>query len=74
MEKPFLRRFTKNIFIVSNCMIAIFFLAGAYVKYFNPANGGSLAYSPSFLRTSCWHSSYFFYFGYLKNLFGASFL
>jgi endonuclease/exonuclease/phosphatase family metal-dependent hydrolase len=38
MEKPFLRRFTKNIFIVSNCIIAIVFLAGAYVKYFNPVH------------------------------------
>jgi endonuclease/exonuclease/phosphatase family metal-dependent hydrolase len=38
MEKPFLRRFTKNIVIVSNCIIAIFFVAGAYVKYFNPAH------------------------------------
>ena len=38
MEKPFLRRFTKNVFIVSNCIIAIFFLVGAYVKYFSPAN------------------------------------
>ena len=38
MEKPFLRRFIKNIFIVSNCIIAIFFLAGAYVKYFSPAH------------------------------------
>ena len=38
MEKPFLRRFTKNIFIISNCIIAIFFLAGSYVKYFSPAH------------------------------------
>ena len=38
METPFLRRFIKNIFIVSNCIIAIFFLAGAYVKYFSPAH------------------------------------
>ena len=37
MEKPFLRRFAKNIFIVLNCIIAIIFLAGAYVKYFNPS-------------------------------------
>ncbi|MEP6950061.1 MAG: endonuclease/exonuclease/phosphatase family protein [Ginsengibacter sp.] len=37
MEKPFLRRFTKNFFIASNFIIALFFLAGAYVKYFNPA-------------------------------------
>ena len=37
MEKPFLRRFTKKIFIVSNCTIALFFLAGAFVRYFNPA-------------------------------------
>jgi endonuclease/exonuclease/phosphatase family metal-dependent hydrolase len=38
MEKPFLRRFTRGIFIVSNCVIALFFLAGAYVKYFSPAH------------------------------------
>ncbi len=38
MEKPLLQRFAKNIFIVSNCIVAIFFLAGAYVKYFNPAH------------------------------------
>ena len=36
MEKPFLRRFAKKIFIISNIIIAILFLAGAYVKYFNP--------------------------------------
>lgn len=36
MEKPFLRRFTKKILIFANCAFAIFFLAGAYVKYFNP--------------------------------------
>jgi endonuclease/exonuclease/phosphatase family metal-dependent hydrolase len=35
MEKPFLRRFVKNLFVVSNCTLAIFFLAGAYVKYFS---------------------------------------
>jgi endonuclease/exonuclease/phosphatase family metal-dependent hydrolase len=38
MEKPFLRRFTKNIFIISNCIVALFFLAGAYVKYFSPTH------------------------------------
>jgi len=37
MEKPFLRRFIKNILIVLNGIVAVFFLAGAYVKYFNPA-------------------------------------
>ncbi|MEO8721643.1 MAG: endonuclease/exonuclease/phosphatase family protein [Ginsengibacter sp.] len=36
MEKPFLRRFTKNIFVVSNIIIGILFLAGANVKYFEP--------------------------------------
>ncbi len=36
MEKPFLRRFTKKIFILSNIVIGILFLAGANVKYFNP--------------------------------------
>ena len=38
MEKSFLRRFAKKIFIASNCIVAILFLAGAYVKYFNPAH------------------------------------
>ena len=37
MEKPFMRRFAKNIFITANCLIAVFFLAGAYVKYFIPS-------------------------------------
>lgn len=37
MEKPFLRRFVKKIFIALNGIIAIFFLVGAYVKYFSPA-------------------------------------
>ena len=37
MEKPFFRRFTKDIFIGSNILIGILFLAGANVKYFNPA-------------------------------------
>ncbi len=36
MQKPFLRRFTKKIFVVLNIIISIFFLAGANVKYFNP--------------------------------------
>lgn len=36
MQKPFLRRFTKKIFIVSNIAIGILFLAGANVKYFDP--------------------------------------
>jgi len=38
MEKPYLRRFTKKIFIASNIVIGVLFLAGANVKYFNPAN------------------------------------
>ncbi len=36
MEKPFLRRFAKKIFIVLNCITALIFIAGAYVKYFSP--------------------------------------
>jgi endonuclease/exonuclease/phosphatase family metal-dependent hydrolase len=36
MEKPFLRRFTKKIFVVSNIIISVLFLAGANVKYFDP--------------------------------------
>jgi endonuclease/exonuclease/phosphatase family metal-dependent hydrolase len=36
MEKPFLRRFTKKIFVASNIIIGLLFLAGANVKYFNP--------------------------------------
>jgi len=38
MEKSFLRRFAKKIFIALNCIVAVLFLAGAYVKYFNPAD------------------------------------
>lgn len=36
MEKPFLRRFTKKVFLVINLVIGIMFLAGANVKYFDP--------------------------------------
>ncbi len=36
MEKPFLRRLTKKIFIFSNIVIAVLFIAGANVKYFDP--------------------------------------
>jgi len=36
MENPFLRRFTKKIFVASNILIGLLFLAGANVKYFNP--------------------------------------
>ncbi|HSV12180.1 MAG TPA: endonuclease/exonuclease/phosphatase family protein [Hanamia sp.] len=36
MEKPFLRRITKKIFVASNIIIGLLFLAGANVKYFNP--------------------------------------
>ncbi|MEO6818522.1 MAG: endonuclease/exonuclease/phosphatase family protein, partial [Ginsengibacter sp.] len=36
MKKPFIRRFTKKIFILSNFVIAILFIAGASVKYLNP--------------------------------------
>jgi len=36
MEKPLLRRFAKKFGIVLNFIFALCFLAGAYVKYFNP--------------------------------------
>ena len=36
MEKPFLRRFTKKVFVILNIIIALFFIAGANVKYFDP--------------------------------------
>ncbi len=36
MEKPFLRSFTKKIFILSNIVTGILFLAGSNVKYFDP--------------------------------------
>ena len=32
-----MRRFTKSIFIIINCLTALCFLAGAFVKYFNPS-------------------------------------
>jgi endonuclease/exonuclease/phosphatase family metal-dependent hydrolase len=37
MKKTFLRRFTKKFFIVINLVVGILFLAGANVKYFDPA-------------------------------------
>lgn len=37
MKKPFFRRFTKKIFILSNIFVGIFFIAGASVKYLEPA-------------------------------------
>ncbi|HXS57674.1 MAG TPA: endonuclease/exonuclease/phosphatase family protein [Hanamia sp.] len=36
MEKPFLRRFTKKVFIITNVLVALLALAGANVKYFDP--------------------------------------
>jgi endonuclease/exonuclease/phosphatase family metal-dependent hydrolase len=36
MEKPFLRRFTKKLFIFANALLALFVFAGANVKYFDP--------------------------------------
>lgn len=36
MKKPFLRRFTKKIFIFSNIIIGILFLMGANAQYFDP--------------------------------------
>ncbi len=36
MEKPLMRRFTKVFFVALNCLLALFFLAGSYVKYFDP--------------------------------------
>lgn len=36
MKKPFLRRLTKKILVISNIILAVLFLAGANVKYFDP--------------------------------------
>ena len=36
MEKPLMRSFAKVFFVALNCLLALFFLAGAYVKYFDP--------------------------------------
>src|SRR5882757_10198685 len=36
MAKSFFRRFTKKFFIISNIILAIFFLAGCYGYLFNP--------------------------------------
>lgn len=36
MPKPFLRRFTKKFFIICNLIVAVLFLFGASVQYFNP--------------------------------------
>ena len=36
MPKNFFRRFAKNFFIVTNCIVAILFLLGCYGYWFNP--------------------------------------
>lgn len=38
MKRSFVRRFTKKAFVITNFIIAIFFLIGANVKYFDPDN------------------------------------
>lgn len=38
MQKPFMRRFAKRIIIFSNSIIALLFLVGANVKYFDPTH------------------------------------
>src|SRR5665213_943520 len=38
MKKPFFRRFTEKILVVSNIVLAVFFIAGANVKYFDPTH------------------------------------
>lgn len=43
MEKPFLRRFTKKFFVLANIMLALFFIVGANVKYFDPQQWWSLS-------------------------------
>jgi endonuclease/exonuclease/phosphatase family metal-dependent hydrolase len=43
MEKPFLRRFTKKFFVLANIILALFFIAGANVKYFDPQQWWSLS-------------------------------
>jgi endonuclease/exonuclease/phosphatase family metal-dependent hydrolase len=37
MSKSFFRRFTKKFFIVTNIIVAVLFLLGCYVRWFNPA-------------------------------------
>ncbi len=38
MSKSFFRRFTKKFFIVTNIIVAVIFLLGCYVQWFNPAS------------------------------------
>ena len=37
MPKSFIRRFSKRIIIITNCVVAVLFLAGCYGYYFDPA-------------------------------------
>lgn len=36
MKKPFFRRFTKGLLVIANIFLGLLFIAGAYVKYFDP--------------------------------------
>src|SRR5678816_1727201 len=38
MSKPFFQRVTHSIFVLFNFLIALFFLAGANARYFNPSS------------------------------------
>lgn len=69
MEKPFLRRFAKKFFIAINCVIAIFFLAGAYVKDFNPQRWWFLGLFTFILAYLIIALLFFFIFWLLKKSF-----
>ena len=64
-----LRRFFKNLFIVSNCIIALFFLAGAYIKYFSPVNWWFLSLFTFILAYLLLALIFFFVFWLFKKSF-----
>jgi endonuclease/exonuclease/phosphatase family metal-dependent hydrolase len=72
MQKSFWRRLAHNFLIVTNCIIAVLFFAGASVKYFNPANWWFLGLLTLLLAYLIVALVIFFFFWLFKKSFWCS--
>ena len=72
MQKPFWRRFVHNLLIVTNCIIAVLFFAGANAKYFNPSNWWFLGLLTLLLAYLILALVIFFFFWLFKKSFWCS--
>src|SRR5665213_2211419 len=72
MQKPFWRRFVHNLLIVTNCINAVLFFAGANAKYFNPSNWWFLGLLTLLLAYLILALVIFFFFWLFKKSFWCS--